>query len=115
MVPEIKEFDLSDNPWRISWLGEVLFPSTGYDEPRILVHLSELAPGHENPLSQKSLLKGGGHQTVRVKIGLISLLQVGSVWKKGVLQVGRTAAAQSDFKVTHGGFNLVQFGGTLDL
>ncbi|MBB1518372.1 hypothetical protein [Aquipseudomonas guryensis] len=84
MTIQIEEFRFNDKPWCITWLGRIIYPPSSSTEPRITVHLAELLPGFSDPLSAKSQPEPPKYQQVSVKVGLIALLKIGSVWLNGV-------------------------------
>ncbi|MGC8099445.1 hypothetical protein [Metapseudomonas otitidis] len=85
MTVQIEEFKFNDKPWRITWLGRLIYPpSSSSTEPRITVHLIELLPNFGDPLSTKSQSEPPKYQKVTVKVGFIALLKIGSVWLNGV-------------------------------
>lgn len=84
MIVQIEEFKFNDKPWCITWLGRLVYPPSSRTEPRITVHLTELLPDFRDPLSAKSQPEPPRYQQATVKVGLIALLKIGSVWLNGV-------------------------------
>ena len=84
MTIQIEEFRFNDKPWCITWLGRLVYPPSSRTEPRITVHLTELLPEFSDPLSTKSQPELPSYKQVTVKIGLIALLKIGSVWLNGI-------------------------------
>ena len=84
MTIQIQEFRFDDNPWRIDWLGTIIYPASTKGEPRITVFLSELIPEYTDSLSNLSISSTTRHKVVEIRIGQIALLKIGSVWIDGI-------------------------------
>lgn len=74
----IDDFPSDGAPWRIDGLGKLHGSGQLASEPLIDIHLSQLLPNYDDPLSNLSL--GGPSMRIPIKVGLISLLKPGSVW-----------------------------------
>jgi hypothetical protein len=109
MTAQIQEFRFNDNPWRIDWLGRIIYPGAGQGEPRITVHLSELITEYSDPLSNNSLAEPPRHETVTINVGQLALLKVGSIWIDGIQIQPRKAPAQIDVSIDHDQVSLMQF------
>ena len=111
----IKEFESLQGTWRIDWLGRIVPRGVAGPTPCIAVHLAELQPAFEDPLSNFSLAQPHRTTQVLVDAGLITLLKIGSVWHNGV-QVSPPKALALDQAVVHWkDFQLVQLGGSIEL
>lgn len=108
---QIKEFQsLGSGYWRINPHGEITFPEVVGSEPRIWVSLTQLRDDYVVPFKAESLAQPEKHVELQVKIGFISLLIVGSVWKDGIRQIPPRAATASRYTNFHWSqFRLVRF------
>nr|WP_315481934.1 hypothetical protein [uncultured Undibacterium sp.] len=84
MTIQIREFRFDDKPWRIDWLGKIVYPAGSRGEPRITVFLTELIANYLDPLSNLSIPPNPRHKSVEIRIGQIALLKIGSVWIDGI-------------------------------
>ena len=109
MAAQIQEFRFNGNPWRIDWLGQIIYPGSDQNEPRITVHLSELTADYSDPLSNNSLAQPFRHEVVAINIGLITLLKIGSVWIDGIHVPPPKAPDQEPFSITADQISLVRF------
>lgn len=109
MSAQIKEFCFNLSPWRIDYLGGLIYPGNAHSEPRITVYLSELAEESGDPLSNQSLAKPFRHEVATINVGQMSLLKTGSVWIDGVCVPPAELSKQRSFSVTHDQFSLVRF------
>lgn len=78
-VPPLREFPKDGRIWRIDWLGAVERTAA---EARIDVHLSPVKAGESNPRVQ-SHFDGDASTQVRIGIGLLPFLPIGSLWRDG--------------------------------
>jgi hypothetical protein len=76
----IVEFPVDDRYWRIDVLGVLMYPIGLQSEPSIAVHLTELHSTYEDPLSNRSVIRGNG-KVIHLKIGQIASLNCGEVWR----------------------------------
>lgn len=108
---QIKEFQsLGSGYWRINLHGEITFPELAGSEPRMWVSLSLLRDDYVVPFKAESLAQPEKHVELQVKIGFISHLIVGSVWKDGIRQIPPRAATASRYTNFHWSqFKLVRF------
>lgn len=109
MSAQIKEFCFNRSPWRIDYLGGLIYPGNTHSEPRITVLLSELDKQSGDPLSNQSLANPFRHEVVTINVGQITLLKIGSVWIDGVRVPPAKLSMQKAFSVTHDQFSLVRF------
>lgn len=97
-IPQIKGFPQDNILWRIDWIDD---PSNSPDdEPRITVYLSRLVDEYSTdssnlrPLNKNALFRDINKQyqgrVIYLKIGLLQLLEIGSVWVNGVRQLETT-------------------------
>lgn len=114
---QIKEFQsLGNGYWRVNPHGKVTLPGLAGSEPRIWVSLTLLRNDYETPFKAQSLVQPEEHRELLIKIGLISLLTIGSVWKDGIRQTPRLPAKTrkyTDFR--HSQFELVRFNQKLQI
>ena len=115
MTVLIKEFENLQGAWRIDWLGHIVPRGVEGPVPRIVVHLAQLQPAFEDPLSNLSLAKPHRTEQVLVDVGLITLLKVGSVWRDGVQEQPPKALAREQAVVHWTDFKPVRLDGTIEL
>jgi hypothetical protein len=111
----IKEFENLRGVWRIDWLGRIVPRGVAGPVPRIAVHLAELQPAYEDPLSNLSLAQPHRTEQVLVDVGLITLLKIGSVWRNGVQVLPPKALAREQAVVHWKSFQLVKLDGSIEL
>jgi len=89
-VPSIKEFPKDDRDWRIDWLGAV---ERTLSEALIEVFLSPVRSGIRWPKEQKHF----DTDTARVRIGVgqLPFLAIGSIWRNGTKQQHSSGYPQS--------------------
>jgi hypothetical protein len=85
----IEEFPDDDAPWRIDGLGRLHGTGSSRSEPLIDVYISELEFKYLDPLKNESLAQRS--RRVPLKVGLIPLLKLGSVWKNKMRCLPRRA------------------------
>src|SRR5579859_5454728 len=124
MSVRIEEFRFNQSPWRISWLGRIVYPSESETDAKICVHLSELRTSWGDALSNSALAElsseedrpanpGEAHRLTYVNVGLLPLLTIGSVWIDGVSQPLSTDRKLRSFEVHNAQFDLVSFDGCI--
>ncbi len=79
----IVEFPVDDKYWRVDGLGYLMYPPVSQSEPSVTVHLTELHSTFEDPLSNRSVIRGS-NKIVHLKIGQIALINKGEVWRNQV-------------------------------
>jgi hypothetical protein len=80
----IAEFPIDDKYWRIDGLGYLIYPAgSTQSEPLVTVHLTELHSSFEDPLSNRSVIRGNG-RVISIKIGQIAFINKGEVWHNQV-------------------------------
>lgn len=85
-IPAIAEFPTDGRRWRLDWLGAVDRNPNISSEPTITVALSPVRDGVSNPATISDVLSQE-QMIVRVGIGQMPYLRVGSIWRnKRVLQ-----------------------------
>jgi hypothetical protein len=80
-VYAIDDFPNDDLVWRIEWIGGVEYNTSVPSEPQIDVSLAQLPMGETNPLSARSR-SSQTKRTVRIGVGLLPYISIGSVWRK---------------------------------
>lgn len=95
-IPAIAEFPSDGRRWRLDWLGAVDRNPNISSEPTITVALSPVREGASNPATTSDVLDHE-QKLVRVGIGQMPYLRVGSMWRnKRVLL--ETAGKSLDLK-----------------
>ena len=80
----IPEFPIDNKYWRIDGLGYLIYPAGfAQSEPSVTVHLTELHPTFEDPLSNRSVIRVSG-KVISIKIGQIAVINKGEVWHNQV-------------------------------
>jgi len=115
MHPQISEFRLNDRPWRLDWLGRIIYPGTSQSEPYIMAYLSELKPEYGKVLSNDALANPEQHHSVPIKIGQLPLLNIGSVWCDGIPQPPAEAPKELEIELHHSQIDLVPFNGQVEI
>lgn len=116
MTAQIEELRFDGcRPWRLSLLGGLSFPGTSQSEPRIAVYLSELRPLYEKVLSNEALAEADRHRAAAVKVGLLPLLKLGSVWTDGIPQPPAQPLDQLDLVLHHAQIDLIRFDGSVEI
>jgi hypothetical protein len=115
MTARVQEFRFSDRPWRLDWLGRILYPANSQSEPRIAVYLSELKHDYAKALSNESLAEPGRNKVATVKIGQIALLRTGSVWIDGVEVPSPKLLDEVTCQLQHDQLDLVRFDGQVEI
>jgi len=93
-IPPIVSFPDDDRIWRIEWLRAIEQNDLVPSEPLIQVVIAPLLPDFQNAIenkvecdSTKKYYYGtkdvGKHQTIKIGTGLLPLIKIGSLWKKG--------------------------------
>ena len=90
-IPRIREFPADDRFWRVDWYGAVLRNPNVPSEPYIQIVISPLvdpalinkSPKH---LASVKSVTNDDRQTIRVGIGQLPLIKIGSLWKNGLCQ-----------------------------
>ena len=76
----IAEFPIDGKYWRVDGLGYLIYPAgSTQSEPLVTVHLTELHSSFEDPLSNRSVIRGTG-KVISIKIGQIAFINKGEVW-----------------------------------
>src|SRR5271165_3232472 len=70
------------NFWRIEWIGGVGYNTSVPSEPQIDVCLAQLPKGEKNPLSARARSSQVEKRTVKIGVGLLPYVWIGSVWQK---------------------------------
>ena len=115
MLPQLSEFRFNDRPWRLSWLGRIVYPGNSQSEPHIMAYLSELKPDYRNVLSNASLMDPEQHHSVPIKIGQLPLLDIGSVWQDGIPQPPTEALKELEVELHHSQIDLIKFDGKVEI
>jgi hypothetical protein len=68
--------------WRIEWIGGVGYNTSVPSEPQIDVCLAQLPKGEKNPLSARARFSQVEKRTVKIGVGLLPYVWIGSVWQK---------------------------------
>ena len=82
-VYAIDDFPDDDRLWRIEWIGGVGYNTSVPSEPLIDVTLAQLPKGERNPLSGRACSSQVEKRTVKIGVGLLPYIWIGSVWQKG--------------------------------
>ncbi len=85
IIPPIREFPKDGRRWRIDWLGAIRPNHERAYERTIDVIISPVRDGIVNPFKPGDVLKEE-RQIIRIGIGQLPLLKIGSIWKEGQLQ-----------------------------
>lgn len=109
MAAQIQEFRFNNSPWRIDWLGSIIYSGSSRSEPRVSVYLSELTANYLDPLSSASLNTPYRHEIVTIKVGQIALLTIGSVWIDGIRALPRKPSHQLSVTLMHDQLELIRF------
>src|SRR5499427_8887686 len=83
LVYAIDDFPDDDRLWRIEWIGGVGYNTSVPSEPLIDVSLAQLPKGERNPLSGRARSSQVEERTVKIGVGLLPYIWMGSVWQKG--------------------------------
>ena len=78
----IDAFPDDDLLWRIEWIGGVGYNTSVPSEPQIDVCLAQLPKGEKNPLSARARSSQVEKRTVKIGVGLLPYVWIGSVWQK---------------------------------
>jgi hypothetical protein len=78
----IDAFPDDDLLWRIEWIGGVGYNTSVPSEPQIDVCLAQLPKGEKNPLSARARSSQVEQRTVKIGVGLLPYVWIGSVWQK---------------------------------
>ena len=81
-VYAIDAFPDDDLLWRIEWIGGVGYNTSVPSEPQIDVCLAQLPKGEKNPLSARARSSQVEKRTVKIGVGLLPYVWIGSVWQK---------------------------------
>src|SRR5271165_2936133 len=73
---------MDDLLWRIEWIGGVGYNTSVPSEPQIDVCLAQLPKGEKNPLSARARSSQVEKRTVKIGVGLLPYVWIGSVWQK---------------------------------
>src|ERR1700758_5734824 len=73
---------MTDLLWRIEWIGGVGYNTSVPSEPQIDVCLAQLPKGEKNPLSARARSSRVEKRTVKIGVGLLPYVWIGSVWQK---------------------------------
>lgn len=95
-IPAIAEFPSDGRRWRLDWLGDVSLSPSISSEPTITVALSPVRDGVSNPATNSGVL-GQEQMIVRVGVGQMPYLRVGSIWRDQ-RQVQELAGETQDLK-----------------
>lgn len=106
---QIKEFRFDDKPWRIDWLGKVIYPASTKGEPRIKVFLTELLANYTDPFSRMSVPESPRHKVVEIRIGQVAILKIGSVWIDGIEVISKAIPKEIECKIEHEKVRLAKF------
>src|SRR5271157_2530373 len=81
-VYAIDAFPDDDLLWRIEWIGGVGYNTSVPSEPQIDVCLAQLPKGEKNPLSARARSSQVEKRTVKIGVGPLPYVWIGSVWQK---------------------------------
>jgi hypothetical protein len=81
-VYAIDAFPDDDLLWRIEWIRGVGYNTSVPSEPQIDVCLAQLPKGEKNPLSARARSSQVEKRTVKIGVGLLPYVWIGSVWQK---------------------------------
>ena len=81
-VYAIDAFPDDDLLWRIEWIGDVGYNTSVPSEPQIDVCLAQLPKGEKNPLSARARSSQVEKRTVKIGVGLLPYVWIGSLWQK---------------------------------
>ena len=70
---------MDDLLWRIEWIGGVGYNTSVPSEPQIDVCLAQLPKGEKNPLSARARSSQVEKRTVKIGVGLLPYVWIGSV------------------------------------
>lgn len=89
-IPRIKEFPEDGRFWRVDWLGALEPNPQITTEPFVQIIISPFSLDPSNlpskELSSFSLVKRQQQQTIRVGIGHLPMINIGSIWRDGIHQ-----------------------------
>ncbi|MCS4511135.1 hypothetical protein [Xylophilus ampelinus] len=109
MAAQLQEFRFDQNPWRLDYLGGLQDATSRQSEPQIQVFLSELDRRGGDPLMNPSLAEPRRHAVAHIKVGQLSLLKLGSVWRDGVEIPPDITPRQETFELDPAAFELMRF------
>ena len=90
-VYAIDAFPDDDLLWRIEWIGGVGYNTSVPSEPQIDVCLAQLPKGEKNPLSARARSSQVEKRTVKIGVGLLPYVWIGSVWQKRSCELDATS------------------------
>jgi hypothetical protein len=111
VIAQIEEFRFNQNAWRIAWIGRIDYSR----EPQISVYLSEIDAKHQRPLSNDALIKPEHHRVAWVRVGLLPLLKIGSIWIDGVMTPPLRPLDEGELDLRHDQIELTRFGGSIEV
>ena len=109
-VYAIDGFPDDDLLWRIEWLGGVGYKTSVPSEPQIDVSLAQLPKGERNPLSARARSSQVEKRTVKIGVGLLPYIWIGSVWQKRRPVMTNLAAYRSRVSIDTTSFRMVALG-----
>ena len=109
-VYAIDGFPDDDLLWRIEWLGGVGYNTSVPSEPQIDVSLAQLPKGERNPLSVRARSSQVEKRTVKIGVGLLPYIWIGSVWQKRRPVMTNLAAYRSRVSIDTTSFRMVALG-----
>ena len=109
-VYAIDGFPDDDRLWRIEWIGGVGYNTSVPSEPQIDVSLAQLPKGEKNPLSARARSSQVEKRTVKIGVGLLPYIWVGSVWQKRRPVMTNLAAYRSRVSIDTTSFRMVALG-----
>jgi hypothetical protein len=106
-VYAIDGFPDDDRLWRIEWIGGVGYNTSVPSEPQIDVSLAQLPKGEKNPLSARARSSQVEKRMVKIGVGLLPYIWIGSVWQKRRPVMTNLAAYRSRVSIDTTSFRMV--------
>ena len=110
LVYAIDDFPDDDRLWRIEWIGGVGYNTSVPSEPLIDVSLAQLPKGERNPLSGRARSSQVEKRTVKIGVGLLPYIWIGSVWQKGRPVTTNLSAYRRHLSIDTTSFRMVALG-----
>ncbi len=112
----IQDLKFDTNKWRVDWFGSVSYAENyrRSSQPKVEIQLSQI-PDHivdTSDIFNSENFKNSRNRTVRLPIGLLSVLKIGDIWKDGTFLVRPEYDIMSfnQLKITSGTTSLIKAG-----
>jgi hypothetical protein len=115
-IPAIAEFPSDGRRWRLDWLGDVNLSPSVYSEPTIAVALSPVRDGIQNPATTSGVLDQE-QRIVRIGIGQMPYLRVGSIWQgqRQLEEIAGETLSLKDICISPGTVKLIAVGSEIGI